>query len=82
VLVTFKSTAYADITMFGDAATDLLKLMGQSGNIPGAIMGKDVGAAMENLKKQLANYSESNTGSDTVSAQDDNLQDDHEGYVG
>jgi len=59
VLVTFKTTAYADITMFGDAATELLKLMGQSGNIPGAILGKDVGAAMDSLKEQLADQPDS-----------------------
>lgn len=59
MLVTFKTTAYADITMFGDAATDLLKLMGLSGNIPGAIVGKDVGAAMDALKQQLADQPES-----------------------
>lgn len=58
MLVTFKTTAYADITMFGDAATDLLKLMGHSGNIPGAIMGKDVGDAMAKLKQSLADQPE------------------------
>jgi len=70
VLVTFKTTAYADITMFGDAATDLLKLMGQSGNIPGAIMGKDVGAAMSSLKQKLADHPASETPAD-VDADDD-----------
>ena len=59
MLVTFKTTAYADITMFGDAATDLLKLMGQSGNVPGAIMGEDVVTAMDSLKQQLASQPDS-----------------------
>ncbi len=54
MLVTFKTTAYADITMFGDAAEDLLKLMGQSGNVPGAIMGADVADALASLRKALA----------------------------
>lgn len=54
MLVTFKTTAYADITMFGDAATDLLKLMGHSGNIPGAILGKDVAESVVKLKQRLA----------------------------
>ncbi len=58
MLVTFKTTAYADITMFGDAATDLLKLMGQSGNIPGAIMGEDVAQAMATLKQALVDQPE------------------------
>lgn len=54
MLVTFKTTAYADITMFGDAATNLLKLMGHSGTIPGAIMGEDVADALAKLKQNLA----------------------------
>ncbi len=54
MLVTFKTTAYADITMFGDAATALLKLMGHSGNIPGAIMADDVANALAQLKENLS----------------------------
>jgi len=76
VLVTFKTTAYADITMFGDAATDLLKMMGQSGNIPGAIMGKDVGAAMDALKQQLANQPESNAAEQADANRDSSWEDD------
>ena len=72
MLVTFKTTAYADITMFGDAATDLLKLMGHSGNIPGAILGKDVGEAMELLKQNLADQPEA------VADNAANLEDDDE----
>ncbi len=78
MLVTFKSTAYADITMFGDAATDLLKLMGQSGNIPGAIMGKDVGAAMDSLKRELANHAESSNANAEATANDGVIDDDDE----
>lgn len=58
MLVTFKTTAYADITMFGDAATDLLKLMGHSGNIPGAIVGDDVAEALAKLKQSLSEQPE------------------------
>jgi len=76
VLVTFKTTAYADITMFGDAAADLLKMMGQSGNIPGAIMGKDVGAAMDALKQQLADQSESNAAENVDTNREGNWEDD------
>lgn len=54
MLVTFKCTAYADITMFGDAAESLLKLMGLSGNVPGALMGDDVSDALAKLKQALA----------------------------
>ena len=41
MLVTFDSKSGA-ITMFGDVAKSLLKLMGQSGDVPGAILGKDI----------------------------------------
>lgn len=64
MLVTFKTTAYADITMFGDAAEALLKLMGQSGNVPGAIMADDVAPAMEKLKSALADQP-ADTGEET-----------------
>jgi hypothetical protein len=53
MLVTFKSDAYADITMFGDVAVTLLKLMGHSGTVPGALLAEDVPAALENLKKAI-----------------------------
>ena len=58
MLVTFKTSAYSDITMFGTAATSLLKMMGQSGNVPGAIMAEDIPAALEKLKKALAEQSD------------------------
>lgn len=69
MLVTFKTTAYADITMFGDAATDLLKLMGHSGNIPGAIVGEDVAEALAKLKQNLSEQPEAST--DTAQGAED-----------
>lgn len=54
MLVTFKTNAYSDITMFGNAAVALLKLMGQSGNVPGAIMADDVPEALRQLNEGLA----------------------------
>ena len=42
MIVTFKTKPYADITMFGDVAIHLLKLMGHSGTVPGAIVAEDV----------------------------------------
>jgi hypothetical protein len=33
MLVTVRTRAYANITMFGDVATELLKLMGLSGKV-------------------------------------------------
>ncbi len=54
MLVTFKSTSYADITMFGDVAEKLLKLMGQSGNVPGAITHEHVPAALQALNSGIS----------------------------
>ncbi len=49
MLVTFTTKAYADITMFGDVAVSLLKMMGHSGTVPGAILAADVPAALGRL---------------------------------
>jgi len=57
MLVTFTTDAYADITMFGDVASTLLKMMGHSGTVPGAILAEDVPAALERLKNALAEES-------------------------
>lgn len=54
MLVTFTTNAYSDITMFGDAAVALLKLMGQSGNVPGAILAHDIPDALKTLRQGLA----------------------------
>jgi Domain of unknown function (DUF1840) len=53
MLLTFKSDAYADITMFGDVAQRLLKMMGHSGTVPGAILAKDVPAVLDRLKRAI-----------------------------
>ena len=54
MLVTFRSKAYPNITMFGDVAKQLLELMGHSGTIPSAIKAEDVPAAVARLEAALA----------------------------
>lgn len=54
MLVTFKTKAYPNITMFGDVAVRLLQLMGHSGTVPSAIVAADVPAALERLKAAIA----------------------------
>ena len=49
MLVTFTTKAYADITMFGDIALAMLKMMGHSTTVPGAILAEDVPAALNRL---------------------------------
>lgn len=53
MLLTFKSDAYADITMFGDVAQQLLRMMGHSGTVPGAILAKDVPAVLDRLTRAI-----------------------------
>jgi hypothetical protein len=53
MLVTFTTKAYADITMFGDVALAMLKKMGHSGTVPGAIRAEDVPAALDRLRKAI-----------------------------
>ena len=49
MLVRF-STRYGQLTMFGDAAARLLRLLGHSGTIPSAIVSADLPAALASLK--------------------------------
>jgi hypothetical protein len=49
MLVTFSCQAYADITMFGDVAVRLLKMMGHSGTVPSALLAEEVPAALARL---------------------------------
>ena len=53
MLVTFKTKRYANITMFGDVATRLLKLMGHTGTVPGALKAEDVPAALARLRAEI-----------------------------
>ena len=54
MLVTFSTKSHADITMFDHVAEALLRLMGQSGAVPGALLAADVGPALERLKAAIA----------------------------
>ena len=54
MIVTFQSRAHADIMMFGDIAVSLLKLMGHSGTVPGALQAGDIPTALDHLKKAIA----------------------------
>jgi hypothetical protein len=53
MLITFRTKAYADITMFGDVAVRLLKIMGHSGTVPGAMLAEDLTPALERLKEAV-----------------------------
>ena len=53
MLVTFRSEATESITMFGDVAQSLLKLMGATGRVPGALTAEDVPAALRKLESEV-----------------------------
>jgi hypothetical protein len=67
MLVTFSTDAYADITMFGDVAIKLLKMMGHSGTVPSAVMAEDIPAALNSLNAAInaANGAEPDNSTDT-----------------
>jgi len=56
--------------MFGDVAVKLLKLMGRSGNVPGAIMPEDIPAALQQLKTALSEYGAETTQESTKEQED------------
>ncbi len=58
MLIEFEGENTGSITMFGDAATRLLKMMGQSGQPEGAIREEDIPAALNKLKEALAHLQE------------------------
>lgn len=53
MLITFKSRAYANITMFGDVGLKMLEMMAFSTSVPGAISAADVAQALGNLEQRL-----------------------------
>ena len=53
MLVVFTSEAHGDFIMFGDVATRLLKMMGHSGTVPGALSADEVPAALVRLRQAL-----------------------------
>lgn len=54
MLVTFSCPAYADVTMFGDVALRMLKMMGHSDTVPGALLAEDTKMALERLEAAVA----------------------------
>jgi hypothetical protein len=70
MLVTFRTNAYANITMFGDVAKKLLELMGHSGTVPSALKAEDVPAALARLESAIAAQKPAERQLDTA-AQDD-----------
>lgn len=77
MLVIFSSSAYGDITMFGDIAKQLLKIMGHSGTIPSALYADDVPAALERLKRAIETGRIEQPGEDTSGSNNSEDEEQH-----
>ena len=53
MLITFKTNAYANITMLGDIGLKMLEMMAFGSSVPGAINAEDVPGALKNLQSAL-----------------------------
>lgn len=58
MLVRFSSTKTEPLIMYGDIAVQLIKMMGASGSVPGAITAEDIPAAVRRLRQQLQAHAE------------------------
>ncbi|MEZ8681978.1 DUF1840 domain-containing protein [Vibrio alginolyticus] len=54
MLITFRCRSHSNVTMFGDIAFDMLKMMGHSGTVPGSISAQDVPNALSRLTSALS----------------------------
>ncbi|WGY46875.1 DUF1840 domain-containing protein [Vibrio sp. ABG19] len=69
MLITFRCKAYANVTMFGSVGLQMIKMMGHSGTVPGAIGADDIPHALDLLK--LAITAEKKREDQNDSEQDD-----------
>lgn len=53
MLITFRCKSHANITMFGDIALNMIKMMGHSGTVPGSISAQDLPEALTKLTASL-----------------------------
>lgn len=60
MLVTFSCEEYENIVMFGEVAKRLLKMMGHSATVPGAIIAEEVPEALASLKQGLSQAQKEN----------------------
>jgi hypothetical protein len=70
MLVRFDSKA-GSITMFGEVAVKLLRMMGQSGVIPGAVLAQDIPAAVQRLRDAVGAEPAAEAGQASGKARDD-----------
>lgn len=71
MLVTFSCDAHENITMFGDVAQRLLKMMGHSGTVPSAFTAKEVPEALSRLKAAVDREKQKPAGNVDAGSDDD-----------
>jgi Domain of unknown function (DUF1840) len=71
MLVTFRSSATESITMFGDIAVQLLRLMGATGKVPGGMDAAEVSAALGRFEREIERL-KAQTNADTPARPADN----------
>ncbi|MEI8630033.1 DUF1840 domain-containing protein [Vibrio sp. M60_M70] len=54
MLIIFRCHSHSNVTMFGDIAIKMIKMMGHSGSVPGSISAQDIPDALSRLTSALA----------------------------
>ncbi|MGS6581528.1 DUF1840 domain-containing protein [Vibrio diabolicus] len=54
MLITFRCHSHSNVTMLGDIAIKMIKMMGHSGSVPGSISAQDIPDALSRLTSALA----------------------------
>jgi hypothetical protein len=76
------STRYGQLTMHGDAALALLRAMGHTGTVPGAILAADLPDALMRLERVIAESGDSNpSATPPTGSQDDDDEAEREPVV-
>jgi len=70
MLIKFQSEESGDVVMFGEVATQLLKLMGMSGNPEGAVDTAGAAAALSKLESALARSQDSSDPGDEAGGEE------------
>jgi hypothetical protein len=70
MLVTFESKV-GRVTMFGDIAVQLIRMMGRTGTVPSALLAEDLPEALANLKRGLEEAEQEERAKDGAPPEDD-----------
>lgn len=71
MLITFSSRVHHDVVMFGDIGLAMLRGMGASERVPGALLAADVPRALASLRSTLARHGADPAATGAEAAHDD-----------